>query len=168
MAPLNPGARAHALTMFRPRLMATYYSQRASAGLIITEANPHQPRRQRLALRRRTVGRRARGSLAESNRCPLHGAGGRIFAPTLAHGPPRSSLLARRSTRVRKRVPRAPGKAHNLRRQYGLTSRHAPLAIEEIPRLIGDYVTAAQKLPSKQVSMEFSCTAANGYLIDHS
>ena len=160
MAPLTRGrgTRDHVPT----DLMATYYSQRASAGLIITEAT-------HISLE--GSGWPYAGGLWGPERVAhwrtvtdaVHGAGGRIFAqlwhmgrlvhPSL-HGVQPVSASA--ST--------APGKAHTYDgRQLYVEAR--ALAIEEIPRLIGDYVTAA----GNAIEAGFDGVqlhAANGYLID--
>ena len=139
MAPLTRGrgTREHVPT----DLMATYYSQRASAGLIITEAT-------HISLE--GSGWPYAGGLWGSEHVThwkkvtdaVHAAGGRIFAqlwhmgrlvhPSL-HGVQPVSASA----------TTAPGKAYTYEgRQPYVEAR--PLPTEEIPRLIGDYVTAAK------------------------
>jgi N-ethylmaleimide reductase len=160
MAPLTRGrgTRDHVPT----DLMATYYSQRASAGLIITEAT-------HISLE--GSGWPYAGGLWGAEHVAhwrkvtdaVHGAGGRIFAqlwhmgrlvhPSL-HGVQPVSASA----------TTAPGKAHTYDgRQPYVEAR--PLAIEEIPRLIGDYVTAARNAVEAGFD-GVQLHAANGYLID--
>ena len=160
MAPLTRGrsSREHVPT----DLMATYYSQRASAGLIITEAT-------HISLE--GSGWPYAGSLWSKEQmthwkkvtAAVHAAGGRIFVqlwhmgrlvhPSL-HGVQPVSASA----------TTAPGKAHTYdgRQPY---AEARPLAIEEIPRLIDDDVTAARN----SLAADFDGVqlhAANGYLID--
>ncbi len=160
MAPLTRGraSREHVPT----GLMATYYSQRASAGLIITEAT-------HISLE--GSGWPYAGGLFSQEQAAgwkkvtdaVHAAGGRIFAqlwhmgrlvhPSL-HGVQPVSASA----------TTAPGKAHTYDgRQPYVEAR--PLMIEEIPRLIGDYVIAAKN--SLAAGFDgVQLHAANGYLID--
>jgi N-ethylmaleimide reductase len=160
MAPLTRGrgTREHVPT----DLMATYYSQRASAGLIITEAT-------HISLE--GSGWPYAGSLWSQEQVvnwkkvtdAVHMAGGRIFAqlwhmgrlvhPSL-HGVQPVSASA----------TTAPGKAHTYDGRQPYTGAR-PLTIDEIPRLIGDYVKAAQN--SLAAGFDgVQLHAANGYLID--
>jgi N-ethylmaleimide reductase len=160
MAPLTRGrgTRDHVPT----DLMATYYSQRASAGLIITEAT-------HISLE--GSGWPYAGGLWGADHVThwnkvtdaVHAAGGRIFAqlwhmgrlvhPSL-HGVQPVSASA----------TTAPGKAFTYDgRQPYVEAR--PLLIEEIPRLIGDYVTAAKNALAAGFD-GVQLHAANGYLID--
>ncbi|TDU31769.1 2,4-dienoyl-CoA reductase-like NADH-dependent reductase (Old Yellow Enzyme family) [Panacagrimonas perspica] len=160
MAPLTRGrgTREHVPT----DLMVTYYTQRASAGLIISEATgiseegsgwPYAPGL--WSTEQATQWKKVTDS--------VHAAGGRIFAqlwhmgrvvhPSL-HGvhPVSSSATV------------APGKAHTYEgRQPYVEAR--PLALDEIPRLLGDYANAArQALAAGFDGVQLH--AANGYLID--
>ena len=160
MAPLTRGrgTRDHVPT----DLMATYYSQRASAGLIITEAT-------HISLE--GSGWPYAGGLWGADHVThwkkvtdaVHAAGGRIFAqlwhmgrlvhPSL-HGVQPVSASA----------TTAPGKAFTYEgRQPYVEAR--PLLIEEIPRLIGDYVAAAKNALAAGFD-GVQLHAANGYLID--
>jgi N-ethylmaleimide reductase len=160
MAPLTRGrgTREHVPT----DLMATYYSQRASAGLIITEAT-------HISLE--GSGWPYAGGLWSAEHVvywkkvtdAVHAAGGRIFAqlwhmgrlvhPSL-HGVQPVSASA----------TTAPGKAFTYDgRQPYVEAR--PLLIEEIPRLIRDYVTAAKNALAAGFD-GVQLHAANGYLID--
>ena len=78
---LSPMTRSRALDGNVPNpLAATYYAQRASAGLLITEATPGQPARRRLHPHARHAfagaSRRAGSKLPTA----VHQAGGKIFA----------------------------------------------------------------------------------------
>ncbi|MDP9066282.1 MAG: alkene reductase [Pseudomonadota bacterium] len=160
MAPLTRGrsTRDHVPT----ELMATYYAQRASAGLIITEAT---------GISVEGSGWPYAGGLWGSEHVAhwrtvtdaVHERGGRIFAqlwhmgrlvhPSL-HGVQPVSASA----------TTAPDKAHT----YGGKLPYAearPLATEEIPRLIGDYVRAARNAMDAGFD-GVQLHAANGYLID--
>ena len=160
MAPLTRGraTREHIPT----ELMATYYSQRASAGLMLSEAT---------GISLEGSGWPYAGGLWGAERVAhwrkvtdaVHAAGGRIFAqlwhmgrivhPSL-HGVQPVSASA----------TTAPGKAHTYDgRQLYVEAR--ALAIEEIPRLIGDYVTAARNAIDAGFD-GVQLHGANGYLID--
>jgi len=160
MAPLTRGraTREHVPT----ELMATYYSQRASAGLMLSEAT---------GISLEGSGWPYAGGLWGAERVAhwkkvtdaVHQAGGRIFAqlwhmgrivhPSL-HGVQPVSASA----------TTAPGKAHTYDgRQLYVEARS--LAIEEIPRLIGDYVTAARNAIEAGFD-GVQLHGANGYLID--
>lgn len=160
MAPLTRGrgTREHVPT----DLMATYYSQRASAGLIITEAT-------HISLE--GSGWPYAGGLWSQEHVAnwkkvtdaVHAAGGRIFAqlwhmgrlvhPSL-HGVQPVSASA----------GTAPGKAHTYDGRQPYAEARA-LMIDEIPRLIGDYVLAAKNSLSAGFD-GVQLHAANGYLID--
>ena len=160
MAPLTRGrgTRDHVPT----ELMATYYAQRASAGLIITEAT---------GISVEGSGWPYAGGLwgAEHVRHwkqatdAVHRAGGRIFVqlwhmgrlvhPSL-HGVQPVSASA----------TTGPGKAHTYDGKQPYVEARA-LPIGEIPRLIGDYVTAARNALSAGFD-GVQLHAANGYLID--
>jgi 2,4-dienoyl-CoA reductase-like NADH-dependent reductase (Old Yellow Enzyme family) len=160
MAPLTRGrsSRDHVPT----ELMATYYAQRASAGLILTEA----------------TGISVEGSgwpyaggiwspqqVQEWKRVThaVHQAGGRIFVqlwhmgrlvhPSL-HGVQPVSASA----------TTGPGKAHTYEGKQPYVQAR-PLAVEEMPRLIGDYVAAARNAVEAGFD-GVQLHAANGYLID--
>ncbi len=160
MAPLTRGrgTREHVPT----DLMTIYYSQRASAGLIITEAT-------HVSLE--GSGWPYAGGLFSQEQVAnwkkvtdaVHAAGGHIFAqlwhmgrlvhPSL-HGVQPVSASA----------TTAPGKAHTYDGRQPYTEAR-PLLIDEIPRLIGDYVIAAQN--SLAAGFDgVQLHAANGYLID--
>src|ERR1700733_4757756 len=160
MAPLTRGrgTRNHVPT----DLMATYYAQRAAAGLIITEATGITVEGSGWPYAGGLWGPEhvARWKVVTDS---VHRAGGRIFAqlwhmgrvvhPSL-HGVQPISASA----------TTAPGTAHTYdRRQAYVEAR--PLMIEEIPRLIGDYVTAARNAIDAGFD-GVQLHGANGYLID--
>ncbi|WP_029921410.1 alkene reductase [Nevskia soli] len=160
MAPLTRGrgTREHVPT----ELMATYYAQRASAGLILTEAT---------GITVEGSGWPYAGGLWSAEQVQhwktvtdaVHQAGGRIFAqlwhmgrvvhPSL-HGVQPVSASA----------TTAPGKAHTYEGKQPYVEAR-PLGLEEIPRLIGDYVTAARNAIDAGFD-GVQLHAANGYLID--
>lgn len=160
MAPLTRGrgTRDHVPT----ELMATYYAQRASAGLILTEAT---------GISVEGSGWPYAGGLWGAEHVAhwkivtdaVHRAGGRIFAqlwhmgrlvhPSL-HGVQPVSASA----------TTGPGKAHTYDGRHPYVEAR-PLALEEIPRLIGDYVTAARNAIAAGFD-GVQLHAANGYLID--
>ena len=160
MAPLTRGraTRDHVPT----DLMATYYSQRASAGLILTEATH---------ISIEGSGWPYAGGLWGAERVKnwrkvtdaVHSAGGRIFAQLWHMG-----RLVHPSLHgvhpVSSSATTAPGKAYTYEgRQPYVEARS--LAFDEIPRLIGDYVTAARNAIDAGFD-GVQLHAANGYLID--
>src|SRR5579859_5292430 len=160
MAPLTRGrgTRDHIPT----ELMATYYSQRAGAGLIISEATGISVEGSGWPYAGGLWGREHVDHWRVVTQA-VHRAGGRIFAqlwhmgrlvhPSL-HGVQPVSASA----------TTAPGKAHTYdgKQPY---AQARPLGIEEIPRLIGDYVTAARNaIDAGFDGVELH--GANGYLID--
>lgn len=160
MAPLTRGraSRDHVPS----ELMATYYAQRASAGLILTEAT---------GITVEGSGWPYAGGLWGAEHVAhwkivtdaVHQAGGRIFAqlwhmgrlvhPSL-HGVQPVSASA----------TTGPGKAHTYEGKQPYVEARA-LALEEIPRLIGDYVSAARNAIAAGFD-GVQLHAANGYLID--
>ncbi len=160
MAPLTRGrgTRDHVPT----DLMATYYAQRASAGVIISEAT---------GISVEGSGWPYAGGLWGPEHVAhwkivtdaVHAAGGRIFAqlwhmgrivhPSL-HGVQPISASA----------TTAPGNAHTYEGKQPYVEAR-PLDLKEIPRLIGDYVTAARNAIDAGFD-GVQLHAANGYLID--
>ena len=160
MAPLTRGraTRDHVPT----ELMATYYAQRASAGLIITEAT---------GITVEGSGWPYAGGLwgAEHVRHwktvtdGVHRNGGRIYAqlwhmgrlvhPSL-HGVQPVSASA----------TTGPGNAHTYEGKQPYVQARA-LGIEEIPRVINDYVVAARNAMAAGFD-GVQLHGANGYLID--
>lgn len=160
MAPLTRGraTREHVPT----DSMVTYYAQRAAAGLIITEAT---------GISLEGSGWPYAGGLWDAEQVThwktvtdaVHRAGGRIVVqlwhmgrivhPSL-HGVQPVSASA----------TTAPGKAHTYEGKQPYVEAR-PLAIDEIPRLISDYVNAAEKAVEAGFD-GVQLHAANGYLID--
>ncbi len=160
MAPLTRGraTRDHVPTP----LMATYYAQRAAAGLIISEATgisqsglgwPYAPGL--------WTGEQIEGWKRVT--AAVHTAGGRIFAqlwhmgrlvhPSLGGAQPVSASATT-----------APGQAHTYEgRQPYVEAR--PLRRDEIPALIDDYHRAARNAILAGFD-GVQLHAANGYLID--
>jgi N-ethylmaleimide reductase len=160
MAPLTRGraTRAHVPTA----RMATYYAQRASAGLIISEATgislegsgwPYAP----------GLWSDEQVEAWKPVTEAVHKAGGRIIAqlwhmgrivhPSLNGVQPVSSSATT-----------APGKAHTYDGKQPYVAAR-PLAVDEIPRLIGDYVHAARGAMAAGFD-GVQLHSANGYLID--
>lgn len=160
MAPLTRGraTREHVPT----ELMVEYYAQRASAGLIISEAT---------GISVEGSGWPYAGGLWGEEHVrqwkkvtdAVHVAGGRIFAqlwhmgrvvhPSL-HGVQPVSASA----------TLAPGKAHTYEGKQPYVQARA-LGLEEIPRLINDYAVAARNAIEAGFD-GVQLHAANGYLID--
>jgi 2,4-dienoyl-CoA reductase-like NADH-dependent reductase (Old Yellow Enzyme family) len=160
MAPLTRGraTRDHVPTA----MMATYYAQRAGAGLIITEATgisriglgwPYAPGLWNAA--------QVEGWKPVTE--AVHRAGGHIFAQLwhmgrLVH----SSLGGARP--VSSSATTAPGKAHTYDGRQPYEEARA-LRLDEIPELIDDYIRAARGAMAAGFD-GVQLHAANGYLID--
>jgi N-ethylmaleimide reductase len=160
MAPLTRGrgTRDHVPT----ELMATYYAQRASAGLILTEAT---------GITVEGSGWPYAGGLWSAEQVQhwkmvndaVHQAGGRIFAQLWHMGRTVHPSL-HGAQPVSASATTAPGKAHTYEGKQPYAEARA-LGIEEIPRLLGDYVTAARNAIDAGFD-GVQLHAANGYLID--
>lgn len=161
MAPLTRGraTRGHVPT----EMMARYYAQRASAGLIISEATgisrqglgwPYAPGIW-------TVGQmEAWKPVTEA----VHEAGGRIFCQLWHMGRVVHPSFLGGEAPVSASATTAPYKAHTYegRRPY---AEARPLGVDEIPALLADYSRAA----GLAIAAGFDGVqlhAANGYLID--
>jgi N-ethylmaleimide reductase len=161
MAPLTRGraTREHVPT----ELMKTYYVQRASAGLIITEATgmsrqglgwPYAPGIW-------TAGQaEAWKPITEA----VHEAGGRMFCQLWHMGRVVHSSFLGGEKPVSASATTAPHKAHTYdgRQPY---DEARPLALEEIPELLDDYARAAGFAMAAGFD-GVQLHAANGYLID--
>ena len=161
MAPLTRGrsTEAHVPTP----LMVEYYTQRASAGLIISEATgisqqglgwPYAPGlwngEQVAAWRDVTAG--------------VHAAGGRIFAQLWHMGRLVHPDFIGGASPVSASATTAPDQAHT----YGGKKQYAearPLRIDEFPGLLEDYRVAARNAMAAGFD-GVQVHAANGYLID--
>ncbi len=160
MAPLTRGraTRDHVPT----RIMQTYYAQRASAGLILTEAT---------GISRQGLGwPYAPGLWTDAQvegwkpvTAAVHEAGGRIFAQLWHMGRLVHSSLAGAQP-VSASATTAPYKAHTYdgRQPY---EEARPLRTDEIPGLIADYARAAANARAAGFD-GVQIHAANGYLID--
>jgi N-ethylmaleimide reductase len=160
MAPLTRGrgTRDHVPT----ELMATYYAQRASAGLILTEATGITVEGSGWPYAGGLWGaEHVRGWRAVTD--AVHRAGGHIYAqlwhmgrlvhPSL-HGVQPVSASA----------TTGPGKAHTYEGRHPYVQARA-LEIGEIPRLVQDYVQATRN--ALEAGFDgVQLHAANGYLID--
>jgi len=161
MAPLTRGrsTRDHVPT----DLMATYYSQRAGAGLIITEAT---------GMSRQGLGWPYAPGIWNDEQSEawkpvveaVHEAGGRIFCQLWHMGRVVHPSFLGGEQPVSASATTAPYKAHT----YGGRQPYAearPLRLDEIPALLNDYARAA----AFAVAAGFDGVqlhAANGYLID--
>lgn len=161
MAPLTRGraTRDHVPT----ELMKTYYTQRASAGLIITEATgmsrqglgwPYAPgiwtAEQMTAWQPITEG--------------VHEAGGRIFCQLWHMGRVVHSSFLGGEKPVSASATTAPYKAHTYEGRQPYEEARA-LALEEIPGILDDYARAAGYAMAAGFD-GVQLHAANGYLID--
>jgi len=161
MAPLTRGraTRDHVPT----ELMATYYAQRAGAGLIITEATgisrqglgwPHAPG---LWTAQQVE---AWKPVTEA----VHEAGGRIFAQLWHMGRLVHPSFLGGDAPVSASATTAPYKAHTYEGRQPYTEAR-PLRLDEIPGLIDDYARAARN--AREAGFDgVQLHAANGYLID--
>ena len=161
MAPLTRGraTREHVPTP----IMAEYYAQRASAGLIISEATgisrqgqgwPYAPN---IASAADVAGWRPVTAA-------VHAAGGRIFCQLWHMGRIVHPDFLGGERPVSSSATTAPGSAHTYagKQPYG---EARALRLDEIPQLVGDYVKAA----NNAIAAGFDGVqlhAANGYLID--
>ncbi|TXC73339.1 alkene reductase [Sphingorhabdus soli] len=160
MAPLTRGrgTMEHVPT----ELMGEYYAQRAGAGLILSEAT---------GISKEGLGWPFAPGLWTEDQVEgwkpvverVHAAGGRIFAqlwhmgrlvhPDMGGGAPVSSVAVA-----------ADGQAHTYSGKQDYATPRA-LPASEIPRVIGDYVTAARN--AMRAGFDgVQIHAANGYLID--
>jgi 2,4-dienoyl-CoA reductase-like NADH-dependent reductase (Old Yellow Enzyme family) len=161
MAPLTRGraTRAHVPT----ELMADYYAQRASAGLIISEATgisqqglgwPYAPGlwtdEQTEAWRPVTAA--------------VHAAGGRIFAQLWHMGRIVHPSFLGGAQPVSASATTAPGAAHTYEGKLAYAAAR-PLRLDEIPGLLSDYRRAARNAIAAGFD-GVQLHAANGYLID--
>jgi N-ethylmaleimide reductase len=160
MAPLTRGrsTREHVPTA----LMQTYYSQRAGAGLILTEAT---------GISRQGLGWPYAPGLWSAAQvegwkpvaAAVHEAGGRIFAQLWHMGRLVHSSLGG-SQPVSASATTAPYKAHTYDGRQPYEEARA-LRLDEIPGIIGDYENAAANA-LKAGFDGVQIHAANGYLID--
>ena len=161
MAPLT---RGRAGPGFVPNELAReYYRQRASAGLIISEAT---------GISQEGLGWPAAPGLWTDAQVEgwkqvteaVHEAGGRIVAQLWHMGRLVHSVFNDGKPPVSASATRAPGRAHTPVGRMDLEEAR-PLRLDEIPRLIADYVHAAEN--AKKAGFDgVQLHGANGYLID--
>nr|WP_315188680.1 alkene reductase [uncultured Albidiferax sp.] len=161
LAPLTRGraTREHVPTP----MMATYYAQRATAGLIITEATgisregmgwPHGP----------GIWTAPQVEAWKPVTDAVHAAGGRIHMQLWHMGRIVHPSFLGGALPVSSSATTAPGDAHT----YSGKQRYAqarPLALDEIKRLLDDYAHAARNAMAAGFD-GVQVHAANGYLID--
>jgi N-ethylmaleimide reductase len=161
MAPLTRGraTREHVPT----ELMQTYYSQRAAAGLILSEAT---------GISRQGLGWPYAPGLWTAEQiegwkpvtAAVHEAGGRIFAQLWHMGRLVHSSFLDGAPPVSASATTAPYKAHTHDGRQPYDEARA-LRLDEIPDLVGDYADAA----ANAIRAGFDGVqihGANGYLID--
>jgi N-ethylmaleimide reductase len=161
MAPLTRGRSDMAAVP--GDLMRLHYEQRASAGLIITEAT---------GISREGLGWPfAPGVWSDAQvegwkpvTEAVHKAGGRIICQLWHMGRLVHSSFNDGKQPVSSSATTGPGHAHTYTGRQQLEEAR-PLALSEIPRVIGDYVNAAEK--AKAAGFDgVQIHSANGYLID--
>lgn len=161
MAPMTRGraTREHVPT----ELMVDYYAQRASAGLIITEAT---------GISRQGLGWPYAPGIWTAEQmdawkpvvAAVHEAGGRIFCQLWHMGRVVHPSFLEGEAPVSASATTAPHKAHTYEGRQPYTQAR-PLPVEEIPALLDDYSHAA----AYAIAAGFDGVqlhAANGYLID--
>lgn len=161
MAPLTRGrsSRDH---VPQP-IMAEYYAQRASAGLIISEAT---------GISREGLGWPFAPGLWSDEQAEawapvvaaVHAAGGRIFAQLWHMGRIVHPDFLEGAQPVSASATTAPGQAHTYAGKQDY-AKARPLDIAEIPRLLGDYERATRNALAAGFD-GVQIHAANGYLID--
>ncbi|MBY8829061.1 alkene reductase [Hephaestia mangrovi] len=161
MAPLTRGraTREHVPTP----IMADYYAQRASAGLIISEAT---------GISREGLGWPYAPGLWTDEQTEawkpvtqaVQGAGGRIFAQLWHMGRIVHPDFLDGARPVSSSATTAPGKAHTYDGKQPYAEAR-PLDVAEIPRLLDDYERATRNAIAAGFD-GVQLHAANGYLID--
>ncbi len=161
MAPLTRGRSG--LNHVPSDLKAIYYAQRASAGLIISEAT---------GISREGLGWPEAPGIWTDEQTEawkpvtdaVHQAGGRIFVQLWHMGRLVHPSFLDGQPPVSASVTTAPGKAHTNAGKQPYAEARA-LELDEMPRLIGDYVRAARNARAAGFD-GVQIHAANGYLID--
>ncbi|ASJ71441.1 alkene reductase [Granulosicoccus antarcticus] len=146
------------------KLHETYYAQRASAGLIITEATQISPEGKGYY---RTPGIYSEAQVAGWKRVTdaVHAKGGKIFAQLWHVG-----RVSHTSLQIDGQAPVAPSALRAEAKTFiesGFVDTSTPRALEtdEIPRLIEDFAHAARQ--AKVAGFDgVELHAANGYLLD--
>jgi N-ethylmaleimide reductase len=161
MAPLTRGrsTREHVPTP----LMAEYYAQRASAGLIITEATGISREASAGPMRRASGPPSRRGGWRPVTEA-VHKAGGRIVAQLWHMGRIVHPSFLGSARPVSASASTAPGEARTYDGKLPYVEAR-PLGLDEIPRLLDDYRAAT--LNAMAAGFDgVEIHAANGYLID--
>ena len=161
MAPLTRG-RATREAVPTP-IMAEYYAQRASAGLIISEAT---------GISREGLGWPFAPGLWTADQVDawkpvtraVHRAGGRIFAQLWHMGRVVHPDYLDGAAPVSASATTAPGKAHTYAGKQPYAEARA-MRLDEIPRILDDYELAARNALAAGFD-GVQIHAANGYLID--
>ncbi len=162
MAPLTRG-RSSANHVPITALKSAYYAQRASAGLIVAEATgisqegmgwPHGP----------GIWNDAQVEAWKPVTAAVHEAGGQIILQLWHMGRLVHPDFFNGAAPVSSSATTAAGMAHTVTGKQPYTEARA-LQLNEIPRLIGDYVTAARNAMAAGFD-GVQIHAANGYLID--
>ena len=161
MAPLTR-ARATREAVPTP-IMAEYYAQRASAGLIISEAT---------GISREGLGwpfapglwNRAQAEGWKPVTEAVHRAGGRIFAQLWHMGRIVHPDFLDGGQPVSSSATKAPGKAHTYDGKQPYAEARA-LRLDELPRILDDYARATEHALAAGFD-GVQIHAANGYLID--
>lgn len=162
MAPLTRG-RATLPGLVPNDVMGLYYKQRAGAGLIITEAT---------GISQEGLGwPKAPGIWTDEQLegwkpivDDVHKAGGRIMLQMWHMGRVVHSSFNDGKAGVSSSATTAPGQAHTLTGKQPYEEAR-PLELSEIPRVIADYVRAAEN--AKKAGFDgVQIHSANGYLID--
>ena len=161
MAPLTRGrsTRGHVPTP----MMAQYYSQRAGAGLIISEAT---------GISQEGLGWPFAPGLWSDEQTEawtpavkaVHDAGGRIFAQLWHMGRIVHPSFLGGEKPVSSSATTAPGQAHTYDGKQDYAEAR-PLDVADIPRLLDDYTRAAKNALAAGFD-GVQIHAANGYLID--
>ena len=163
MAPLTRNRATHGSDAPNA-LNATYYRQRASAGLIVTEATQISKEGQGYAW---TPGLYDDAQVAGWRQVTagVHAAGGRIYVQLWHVGRvSHVSLQPGGGAPVAPSALRARTKTY-IETGFADTSEPRALAIDEIPRLLADYEKAARN--ARAVGFDgVEIHAANGYLLD--
>ncbi|MEQ1547169.1 MAG: alkene reductase [Chakrabartia sp.] len=162
MAPLTRG-RSTGVHVPNSVLKAEYYSQRASAGLIIAEAT---------GISQEGLGWPAAPGIWSEDQVEawkpvteaVHKAGGKIILQLWHMGRLVHSDFLNGEQPVSASVTTAPGDAHTAEGKKPYVEARA-LRLDEIPRLIGDYVSAAKNAMAAGFD-GVQLHGANGYLID--
>ena len=161
MAPLTRGraTREHVPTA----VMATYYAQRASAGLILTEATgisqeglgwPYAP----------GIWTAAQVEAWKPITAAVHEAGGRIALQMWHMGRVVHPSFVGGAAAVSSSATTAPDYAHTYEGKQRYTEAR-PLTVDDIKRLLDDYAHAAKNAIAAGFD-GVQIHAANGYLID--